>query len=150
VEADNERLNSELEEARSQLAEARGPQHQLYAKIKELEERNRLLCIKSREERQKLEEKIAALEYRDISQSRRLAEKQDRLDELESAAELQQQPAPAIDLSDKAGEVASYLKTLLCDEKLLSSTLTKVKRNKPVALPRDVISEVERILGGSK
>jgi septation ring formation regulator EzrA len=72
--------------------------------------------------------------------------------ELEEArsqlAELQQNPAPAIDLSDKAGEVASYLKTLLCDEKLLNSTLTKIKRNKPVQLPRDVISEVERILGG--
>ena len=55
---------------------------------------------------------------------------------------------PAIDLSDKAGEVASYLKTLLCDEKLLNSTLTKIKRNKPVSLPREVISKVEGILSG--
>lgn len=55
---------------------------------------------------------------------------------------------PAIDLSDKAGEVASYLKTLLCDEKLLNSTLTKIKRNKPVSLPREVMSKIEGILSG--
>jgi chromosome segregation ATPase len=60
----------------------------------------------------------------------------------------EQNPAPAIDLSDKAGEVVSYLKTLLCDEKLLNSTLTKIKRNKPVLLPREVISKVEGILSG--
>ena len=60
----------------------------------------------------------------------------------------EQNPAPAINLSDKAGEVASYLKSLLCDEKLLNSTLTKIKRNKPVSLPREVISKVEGILSG--
>jgi len=164
-------LQKELEEARSQLAAANQeisgrdtkiqnlesklaeleqdpqPQHQLHKKIKELEERNRLLCIKSREEWQKLEEEIKILKYRGESQGRRLAEKQNRLDELESAAELlQQNPAPAIDLSDKAGEVASYIKTLLCDEKLLNSTLTKIKRNKQVQLPKEVISKVEQIL----
>ena len=65
-----------------------------------------------------------------------------------TVTESEQQPAPPIDLSDKAGEVASYLKTLLCDEKLLNSTLTKIKRNKPVSLPREVISKVEGILSG--
>jgi DNA repair exonuclease SbcCD ATPase subunit len=147
VQAEKEALNRELEEARSELAEARDPQHQLYTKIKELEERNRLLCIKNREERQKLEEEIKILKYRGESQGRRLAEKQNRLDELESAAELlQQNPAPAINLSDKAGKVADYLKTLLCDEKLLNSILTKIKRNKQVQLPKEVISKVEQIL----
>jgi DNA repair exonuclease SbcCD ATPase subunit len=59
----------------------------LWQEIERLKERNRLLLIKSREERQKLEEKISALEYRDKSQSRRLEEKQSRLDELEEQLE---------------------------------------------------------------
>ena len=106
------RIENELDEARSQLAAVQTnpqPQHQLYAKIEELEERNRLLSIKGREERQKLEEKIAALEYRDISQSRRLAEKQTRLDELEAAAELQQKSATA---NKDLPEAANVLKKL--------------------------------------
>lgn len=72
----------------------------------------------------------------------------DRGEGRSTVTEPQQNPAPTIDLSDKAGEVASYLKTLLCDEKLLNSTLTKIKRNKPVSLPRELMSKVEKILSG--
>ena len=104
----------EREKVEAQVAELKQnpqpqPQHQLYAKIEELEERNRLLSIKSREERQKLEEKIKTLEYRDESQSRRLAEKQNRLDELESVAELQQKSATA---NKDLPEAANVLKKL--------------------------------------
>ena len=120
-------LKKELEEARSQLvamtadrdklqaqlAEARGPQHHLYTKIKELEERNRLLNIKSREERQKLEEELKNLRYSFESQGRRLAEKQTRLDELEETIELHQQSAPAIDLPEQVGEIVNFLKQSL-------------------------------------
>ena len=88
------------------------PQHQLYEEIESLKERNRQLCIKSREERQKLEEKIAALEYRDESQSRRLAEKQNRLDELETAAELHREGS-SIDLPEQVGEIVNFLKESL-------------------------------------
>jgi hypothetical protein len=102
----------EREKVEGQLAELKQnpqPQHQLYAKIEELEERNRLFSIKSREERQKLEEKIKTLEYRDESQSRRLAEKQNRLDELESVAELQQKSATT---NKDLPEAANVLKKL--------------------------------------
>ena len=104
----------EREKVEAQVAELKQnpqpqPQHQLYAKIEELEERNRLLSIKSREERQKLEEKIKTLEYRDESQSRRLAEKQNRLDELESVAELQQKSATT---NKDLPEAANVLKKL--------------------------------------
>jgi hypothetical protein len=61
------------------------PRHQLHAEIEQLKEGNRLLLIKSREEQQKLQEEISALKYRDESQSRRLQEKQARIDELEAA-----------------------------------------------------------------
>ncbi len=63
------------------------PRHKLYTEIEELKERNRLLLIKSREERQALQNKISELEYRDESQSRRLKEKQARLGELEAQIE---------------------------------------------------------------
>lgn len=104
----------EREKVEGQVAELKQnpqpqPQHQLYAKIEELEERNRLFSIKSREERQKLEEKIKTLEYRDESQSRRLAEKQNRLDELESVAELQQKSATT---NKDLPEAANVLKKL--------------------------------------
>ena len=82
-----------------------------------------------------------------ILQSRLREERDEARDE---HAEPKQQPVSAIEnLSDKAGKVADYLKTLLCDEKLLNSTLTKIKRNKPVMLPREVISKVEGILSGT-
>jgi chromosome segregation ATPase len=92
VEAQLSDREKQIEKLRSELATQAEPtpQHKLYAEIEELKERNRLLLIKSREERQKLEEKISALEYRDESQSRRLAEKQNRLDELEAADLLNQ------------------------------------------------------------
>jgi predicted RNase H-like nuclease (RuvC/YqgF family) len=108
--ADRDELLSKLAE-REQNPQPQ-PQHQLYAQIEELKERNRQLCIKSREERQKLEEKIAALEYRDESQSRRLEEKQNRLDELEAAAELHR-GGSSIDLPEQVGEIVNFLKELL-------------------------------------
>ncbi|MEP6582516.1 hypothetical protein NDI43_27465 [Microcoleus vaginatus GB2-A3] len=110
---DLDNLTAENKKLREELAEARGPQHHLYTKIKELEERNRLLNIKSREERQKLEERLKNLDYSFECQGRRLAETQARLDELESVTEPEQQPAPAIDLSDKAWDVYSVVKPWL-------------------------------------
>ncbi len=76
-------VDSLRQENEALKTERNTPQHKLYTEIEELKERNRLLLIKSREERQVLREKISALEYRDESQSRRLQEKQARLDELE-------------------------------------------------------------------
>jgi DNA repair exonuclease SbcCD ATPase subunit len=78
----------------------------LWQEIERLKERNRLLRIKSREERQKLEEKISVLEYRDKSQSQRLQEKQARLDELE--AQLEQERADRKEVETK---VAAELKS---------------------------------------
>jgi hypothetical protein len=72
-----------------------------------------LLTIKSREERQKLEEELKNLRYSFESQGRRLAEKQARLDELEEAAEPGQQLAPAIDLPEQVGEIVNFLKQSL-------------------------------------
>jgi DNA repair exonuclease SbcCD ATPase subunit len=118
VEAQLADRDKQIAEVRSQLAvqAERAPQHQLYSQIEELKERNRLLLIKSREERQKLEEKIAALEYRDKSQSRRLEEKQARLDELEAQpegelADLKQKSATASKDLPEAAEILNQLKT---------------------------------------
>jgi chromosome segregation ATPase len=112
------KLKEEVQELRSQLATQTEPipQHKLYAEIEELKERNRLLCIKSREERQKLEEKIKTLEYRDKSQSRRLAEKQNRLDELEvlldgELAELKQKSAAVSKDLPEAADLLNQLKS---------------------------------------
>jgi predicted nucleic acid-binding Zn-ribbon protein len=77
-------LKAENETLRQELAQAQGPQHKLYQEIEQLKERNRLLTIKSREERQKLEEELKSLKYSFESAGRRLAEKQKRLDELET------------------------------------------------------------------
>jgi hypothetical protein len=76
-------VQQELTTTKQQLEEL--PRHQLHAEIEQLKEGNRLLLIKSREEQQKLQEEISALKYRDESQSRRLQEKQARIDELEAA-----------------------------------------------------------------
>ena len=120
--ADREEVEAQLSEREKQMEELRSelatrteptPQHKFYAEIEELKERNRLLIIKSREERQALQEKISALEYRDELQSRRLAEKQNRLDELESAIELsdlkQKSAAAAKDLPE-AADILNQLK----------------------------------------
>jgi hypothetical protein len=57
---------------------------ELYSEIEALKERNRLLHIKSREERQKLEERLKSLEYSFECQGRRLAEKQARNQQLQA------------------------------------------------------------------
>jgi hypothetical protein len=68
-----------------------------------------------------------------------LSDLQKRLD----AAE--RNPAPEIELSDKAGKVASFFKTLLAkDTKLVKD----IKQDKDVKLPKDTISKIEEILGG--
>ena len=120
--ADREEVEAQLSEREKQIEKLRSelatqieptPQHKLYAEIEELKERNRLLIIKSREERQALQEKISALEYRDESQSRRLAEKQNRLDELESAIELsdlKQKSAAAEKDLPEAADILNQLK----------------------------------------
>lgn len=57
----------------------------------------------------------------------------------------EQNPTPAIDLSDKAGKIASFLKTLLAtDTKLIKD----IKQDKDVRLPKGTISKIEEILGG--
>ncbi|MEG4521001.1 hypothetical protein [Microcoleus sp. AT9b-C5] len=59
-----------------------------------------------------------------------------------------EQPAieqPAIDLSDKAGKVASFFKTLLATDTKLIKLL---KQDKDIRLPKDTISKIEEILGG--
>jgi len=131
VEAQLADREKEIAELRSQLATQgeRTPQHQLYSQIEELKERNRLLLIKSREERQKLEEKISALEYRDKSQSRRLEEKQARLDELEEQFEgelsdLRQKSATA---SRDLPEAADLLNRLRAKRKNLKMDLVDMK-----------------------
>ena len=67
-------------------------------------------------------------------------------DELRSQlAELEHNPATASDLSTKAGDIASFFKTLLAkDTKLVKD----VKQDKDVKLPKDTISKIEEILGG--
>jgi chromosome segregation ATPase len=110
VEAQLSEREKQIEELRSQLVTQTEPtpQHKLYAEIEELKECNRLLFIKSREERQALQEKISALEYRDESQSRRLAEKQNRLDELE--AQLEQKRAEQEEVEAELAELAQLKK----------------------------------------
>ena len=84
-----------------------------------------LLQSRRREDREKFEAQLAEL--------------QKRLDEAERNL------APEIDLSDKAGKVASFFKTLLAkDTKLVKD----VKQDKDVKLPKDTISKIEEILGG--
>ncbi len=96
-------LRSELESAKLQSATS----GHLYQEIENLKERNRLLQIKSREERQKLEDELAALKYRDESQSRRLQEKQAQIDEL---SDLKQNSESDFDSAGKAGELVSWLR----------------------------------------
>jgi hypothetical protein len=131
--ADREKQMAEL---RSQLVvqSERAPQHQLYSQIEELKERNRLLLIKSREERQKFEEKISALEYRNKSQSRRLEEKQARLDELEVQLEGE--------LSDLKQESAIASKDLPEAADLLNQLKAKRKKSKTDLADLEVILEI--------
>ena len=109
--------DSELESTNFQLENRPATSGHLYQEIEQLKERNRLLQIKNREERQKLEEELAALKYRDESQSRRLQEKQARLDELEIQIEEAQiakpEPETAIDLSEQVPQIINFLKELL-------------------------------------
>ncbi|MEG4335715.1 hypothetical protein QUB40_27840 [Microcoleus sp. AT9_A2] len=74
---------------------------------------------------------------------RTLAELAKLKENLPPAAE--QKPAPAIDLSDKAGKVASFFKTLLATDTKLIKLL---KQDKDIRLPKDTISKIEEILGG--
>jgi len=124
MEIEKARWQRELSDARDELADAKATMLKQGNKIRELE---RGYSLKPNPEESRLRLEIG---------------------DLQAELEAYKQQQPAIDLSDKAGEVASYVKTLLCDEKLLNNTLTKIKRNKPIQLPRDVISEVEKILGG--
>lgn len=93
--------NEENAELRHQLENVDRP-GELYQKIEQLQEKNRLLTVKSREERQKLEDELKNLRYSFESAGRRLAEKQKRLDELESEENEVQQPATATSLPEAA------------------------------------------------
>jgi hypothetical protein len=67
------------------------------------------------------------LKYRDESQSRRLAEKQARLDELEIQA-AEQNPPPAINLSEQAPEIYNFFKQWLpSDTKWPKKTLLELR-----------------------
>jgi chromosome segregation ATPase len=136
VEAHLADREKQIEELRSQLAiqVERAPQHQLYSQIEELKERNRLLLIKSREERQKLEEKISALEYRGKSQSRRLEEKQARLDELEVLLEGE--------LSDLKQKSVAASKDLPEAADLLNQLKSKRKKSKADLADLEAILEI--------
>jgi predicted nucleic acid-binding Zn-ribbon protein len=134
--ADREEVEAQLSDREKQIEELlseqakqteRTPQHQLYSQIEGLKERNRLLVIKSREERQKLEEKISALEYRAESQSRRLAEKQNRLDELEAATELADFKQKSATASKDLPEAADILNQLKTKRKKSTTTLVDVE-----------------------
>ena len=135
----HEATKREVAEMRLQLETLRAenealnatPTHQLYSQITQLQERNRLLHIKTSEERQKLEEEIKTLRYRDESQSRRLAEKQTRLDELEAAIELsdlKQKSATARELPEAAD--------------LLNQLKSKRKKSKTDLADLEVILEI--------
>jgi DNA repair exonuclease SbcCD ATPase subunit len=134
VRSENSELKKTCAELRSELATQTEPtpQHKLYAEIEELKERNRLLIIKSKEERQALQEKISALEYRDESQSRRLAEKQNLLDELEAATELS-------DLKQKSATVSKDLPEAA---ELLNQLKTRRKKSKADLTDLEVILEI--------
>jgi chromosome segregation ATPase len=134
--ADREEVEAQLSDREKQIEKLRlqlatqtepTPQHKLYAEIEELKERNRLLCIKSREERQKLEEKIKTLEYRDESQSRRLAEKQNRLDELEAAIELSDLKQKSAAASKDLPEAADILNQLKAKRKKSKTDLADLE-----------------------
>ena len=58
----------------------------------------------------------------------------------------EQNPSPVGDLSDKAGKVASFFKTLLAKDTKLAKD---IKHDKDVRLPKDTISKIEEILGGA-
>jgi chromosome segregation ATPase len=135
VETQLSNREKQIEKLRSELATQgeRTPQHKLYVEIEELKERNRLLIIKSREERQALQEKISVLEYRDESQSRRLTEKQNRLDELEvllegELSDLRQKSAAARELPEAAD--------------LLNQLKAKRKKSKADLADLEVILEI--------
>jgi chromosome segregation ATPase len=129
VEAQLAAREKQIEKLRSELATQTEPtpKHKLYAEIEELKERNRLLLIKSREERQVLQEKISALEYRDESQSRRLAEKQNRLDELEAATELSDLKQKSATASKDLPEAADLLNQLKSKRKKSKADLADLE-----------------------
>jgi len=114
------KLREEVREVRSQLATQTEPtpQHKLYTEIEELKERNRLLLIKSRDERQALQEKIAALEYRDKSQSQRLQERQARLDELEAQLDRETADRGEVEtkLADREKEISELRSQLAVEQ----------------------------------
>ncbi len=75
-------------------------------------------------------------------------EKQSLREQLEQAQSEAQNETSDGDLSAKAGEIAAYIKSLLADTGLLNTTLNNTKKNKPIQLPKEAISKIERILGG--
>lgn len=101
------------------------------------------LTIISQQLNQQLEAERADRQQLQTELDRTLAELAKLKENPPPAAE--QNPAPAIDLSDKAGKIASFLKTLLAtDTKLIKL----VKQDKAIQLPKNTISKIEEILGG--
>ncbi len=73
---------------------------------------------------------------------------QRQLEEAQSSQTATQNEGSDCDLSAKAGEIAAYIKSLLADTRLLNTTLNNTKKNKPIQLPKEAISEIESILEG--
>lgn len=108
------------------------------------------LTIISQQFNQQLEEVRSQLEAERADRQQLQTELDRTLTELAKLKEnpppaIEQNLAPAIDLSDKAGKIASFLKTLLAtDTKLIKD----IKQAKDIRLPKDTISKIEEILGG--
>ncbi|MEG4589847.1 hypothetical protein QUA54_32225 [Microcoleus sp. MOSTC5] len=125
----NKRVKDDLEQ---ELAEARAD----YALLLES---STTVADNLREDIRQLRSQLEAEQAVRQQVQAELSDLEKRLD----AAE--RKPAPEMELSDKAGKVASFFKTLLAkDTKLVKD----IKQDKDVKLPKDTISKIEEILGG--
>jgi len=139
LQADVGWVEQELNEVRGDCRVLKEERDEARADYAKLLESSTAVADNLREDIRQLRSQLAA-ERADRQQvEAQLSDLQKRLDEAE------QNPAPEIELSDKAGKVASFFKTLLAkDTKLVKD----IKQDKDVKLPKDTISKIEEILGG--
>ena len=139
MQADVGWVEQELNEVRGDCRVLKEERDEARADYAKLLESSTAVADNLREDIRQLRSQLAA-ERADRQQvEAQLSDLQKRLDEAE------QNPAPEIELSDKAGKVASFFKTLLAkDTKLVKD----IKQDKDVKLPKDTISKIEEILGG--
>jgi hypothetical protein len=69
----------------------------------------------------------------------------DKTEQTLTSTSTQQTPTTS-DLSAKAGEIASYIKDLFVDPKILNA----IRKNKPVELPKEAISKIRKKLEGEE